>query len=517
MRFDRHHILAVTVVWAVIAADARGQINLPFGPANYEHDLQLFAPVELDLDNEPAVDDHGYFFKYDKLLWSYGGERVTVGDPNVIVLAEQVYRFNPADIPTTAIDPTTGLPFAGGEPAPYRILNGLQDVTPDAGFALGNRYEVGYQDRDNGWSIGILDGPELNQTQIYGISRPPFLVGDPFPEQDGDPIPPIDPDYIGPVTGNFALGFGNVHINFATPPGYLLGFRDYLDFVAGAAIGTQVGPLAYVGNYGNINETNTAPITFTRLTDDLNQNGINGATTITVVGPGGVLLLTTVTDFDDLHLFNVAFDQVIVRNTTETRGVEAMWTHVLTNRHYQAKHQNNHLELAFGARFLRLYDQFTFAADGGILGRTFSETSFTNQIVGPQVQAKWINQRQRWRLSADARFMFGYNVQDWNQINGIGEELVPGATNRLLYAQPTYSAHGLQQEDFSPVGELRVDAAYYLTQSWALRFGYTGQFVGNIRRAATSVRYFLPDMGYREAGTQDFLVNGFNFGVEFVH
>ena len=35
--------------------------------------------------------------------------------------------------------------------------------------------------------------------------------------------------------------------------------------------------------------------------------------------------------------------------------------------------------------------------------------------------------------------MFGYNIQNWSQENGIGAELVPGATNRLLYAQPTYS------------------------------------------------------------------------------
>ena len=50
------------------------------------------------------------------------------------------------------------------------------------------------------------------------------------------------------------MGFGNVHINFETPAGYLLGFRDYLNFLAGAAIGTQVGPVAYVGNYGGVRE-----------------------------------------------------------------------------------------------------------------------------------------------------------------------------------------------------------------------------------------------------------------------
>ena len=37
---------------------------------------------------------------------------------------------------------------------------------------------------------------------------------------------------------------------FETPPGYLTGFRDYLNFLADAAIGTQGGPILYVGNYG---------------------------------------------------------------------------------------------------------------------------------------------------------------------------------------------------------------------------------------------------------------------------
>jgi hypothetical protein len=198
-------------------------------------------------------------------------------------------------------------------------------------------------------------------------------------------------------------------------------------------------------------------------------------------------------------------------------GVEAMWTHELTNRHYQAKHQNNHIELAAGARFLQLKDYFGFLADGGILGRTFSDTWLNNNIVGPQVRAKWVNQRARWRTSATTSFMFGYNNQSWEQENGIGAELVPGATNRLLYAQPTYSAHGLSFDQFSPVGELRLEAAYYLTQAFALKAGYTGTYVGNIKRAATSVRYYLPDMGYKNSGNQELISNGVDLGIEFVY
>ena len=516
MRLQTYQILvAFAVPLAVMAANAQAQINLPFGPENYAHDFQLFAPVEIDLDNEPSVDDHGYWAGYNKLAWSFSGERVVIGDPSVVVLAEEIYRFN------ATVD-------QGDPPPPYQIQNGLQNVIPNAGFGLGDRYEIGYRDSGNGWMLGVLDGPLQQQNMVYGMT--PTLTGTTLPPWDldyrGQPLfPPgstpgnTDPSVQtpGPLANFFALGFGNVHINFDTPVGYLQGFRDYLNFLAGAAIGTQVGPVAYIGNYGGTVEPNTdnnAQITFIRLTDDIDEDGIIGATIIVDPITG---LLTTMTDFDDLHTFNIAFDQVIVRTRAKMNGVEAMWSHELTNRHYQAKHQNNHLELGVGARFLQLEDFFSFLADGGIMGRTFSDTWLDNDIVGPQVRAKWVNQRQRWRLSGTTSFLFGYNIQNWSQENGIGAELVPGATNRLLYAQPTYSQHGLQKQNFSPVGELRLESAYYLTQALALKVGYTGMYVGNIRRAATSVKYFLPDMGFRDSGTQDLISNGVDLGIEFVY
>jgi len=504
MRLQKNQILAAFgVLLAVLTAKAQAQIDLPFGPENYSHDFQLFAPVEIDLDNEPAVNDHGYMFNYSKLFWSFTGERVEMGDPNVVVYAEEIYRDNPDD--------------EGDPPPPYQILNGLQNVFPDAGFGMGDRYEIGYRDRGNGWMIGILDGPLQQQSKAYGMS--PTLQGSSLPG-----TPPIDPSYNGPVSADqlYALGFGNVHINFDTSPGYLQGFRDYLNFLEGALIGTQVGPIAYVGNYGGIlepgnqNDQNVT-LPFFRLTDDINENGIPGAIVVITVLPDGSLALTTLTDFGDLHTFNIAFDQVVVRTRAKMNGVEAMWTHELTNRHYQAKHQNNHIELGVGARYVQFEDYFSFLANGGIMGQTFSNTWLDNDIVGPQVRAKWVNQRQRWRLSGTTSFVFGYNTQNWNQENGIGTELVPGAVNRLLYAQPTYSTHGLQKRDFSPIGELRLEAAYYLTQALALKAGYTGMYVGNIRRAATSVKYYLPDMGFRDSGTQDLISNGFDLGIDFVY
>ena len=59
--------------------NVRAQENLPFGPENYEQDLQMFAPFDLDLDNMVDEQWSGYFFEYNKLFWTYTGERTTIG------------------------------------------------------------------------------------------------------------------------------------------------------------------------------------------------------------------------------------------------------------------------------------------------------------------------------------------------------------------------------------------------------------------------------------------------------
>ena len=109
---------------------------------------------------------------------------------------------------------------------------------------------------------------------------------------------------------------------------------------------------------------------------------------------------------------------------------------------YMAKNQNNQLELSAGARYFRLYDDFRWDGFGGIHGRAYSDTTFINNIVGPEIAMKWTNQRQRWGLTADTRFTFGYNIQDWSQSNGIGQELIPGATqSSLVRAADVYASH----------------------------------------------------------------------------
>ena len=138
--------------------------------------------------------------------------------------------------------------------------------------------------------------------------------------------------------------------------------------------------------------------------------------------------------------------------------------------------------------------------------------------MGPQIRAKWSRQRGRWNLGIDSRFLFGYNVQDLDQVGAIGELLIPGALNSLASGQPTAFSYGRQENDFSPVVELRADLSYQMTSSIAARLGYTGTFVDNITRASQMVRWALPDLGLLEgSGKQDIFINGVNFGFDVVY
>ena len=64
---------------------------------------------------------------------------------------------------------------------------------------------------------------------------------------------------------------------------------------------------------------------------------------------------------------------------------------------------------------------------------------------------------------------------------------------------------------------MRLEAAYYLTQAFALKVGYTGMYVGNIsvrrRPCDTTCRTWATAI----PATQNLISNGVDFGIEFVY
>jgi hypothetical protein len=75
----------------------------------------------------------------------------------------------------------------------------------------------------------------------------------------------------------YALGFGNVHINFETPAGYLLGFRDYVNFNGRRRTGARrsdrsptSATTAVCGRFGDDQDVKSS----SSVTDDLDEDGI---------------------------------------------------------------------------------------------------------------------------------------------------------------------------------------------------------------------------------------------------
>ncbi len=91
MRLLQYQLIAAFgMLLTAMVAKTHAQVDFPFGPEPYSHDFQLFAPAEIDIDNEPAHDDYGYWSSYNKLAWSFSGEHVTVGNPDIVTFAETI-------------------------------------------------------------------------------------------------------------------------------------------------------------------------------------------------------------------------------------------------------------------------------------------------------------------------------------------------------------------------------------------------------------------------------------------
>jgi hypothetical protein len=95
--------------------------------------------------------------------------------------------------------------------------------------------------------------------------------------------------------------------------------------------------------------------------------------------------------------------------------------------------------------------------------------------------------------------------------------LLPGGLNQPAILQPTGFNYGRQDNTFSPVAELRVDATYKFTRALAAKLGYTAIFADNITRAASVTRWRLPDGGFLDSGKQNIFMNGADFGFELVY
>ena len=132
-------------------------------------------------------------------------------------------------------------------------------------------------------------------------------------------------------------------------------------------------------------------------------------------------------------------------NTTKFYNVDL-------NKTYRMAFHDGYLEPFFGARFLYLRDNFSD------MGNSVVYQEVKNNILGFQVGGRYFKRKGRWELSGSARGFVGQNFQNlYSQSN-----TVAGAT-------PLREEQTL--DEFVPMTEFRMDAAYHVTRDLSLNVG----------------------------------------------
>jgi hypothetical protein len=224
----------------------------------------------------------------------------------------------------------------------------------------------------------------------------------------------------------------------------------------------------------------------------------------------GVIDSAAAVDSGDMAFWLVTFNQMQVRNVTEITGVELMGL-----RRNWAGLGEDRLEWLCGARFLQIKDDFGITGSGGYLDASSWATNVRNDILGPQIGARWCRDRAYFTLAIEGRFLLGINFQRTEQTGQVASNAVPGGQNQPVSLMPTAFYATQSDEEFAPVGELRVDTVYRINPWFGFRLGYTGFLAGGVSRASEKVIYELPHFGItRQASQTAVFSNGLTFGLE---
>ena len=196
-------------------------------------------------------------------------------------------------------------------------------------------------------------------------------------------------------------------------------------------------------------------------------------------------------------------------------------------------------------------------APRSVLSDTYWVTEAQNRVVGPQIGFRWFKIFNRWTLSCEGRFLAGYNAQTVRQRGRVGTELANGYSSssssssssgdsgssgsttgglsetmtqyRIYTPYHMLQATGFDYREFkgewAPAAELRLQAAYQITNSISFRAGWNGFWMDGLVRGSTVTTYNLYDgsetsvqqkiMGIdMDKNREDIFTHGINVGIE---
>ncbi len=172
-------------------------------------------------------------------------------------------------------------------------------------------------------------------------------------------------------------------------------------------------------------------------------------------------------------------------------------------------------DVSYGARYYNFDEDFLIVGRGGLLFTdTFALTKADNDLVGPQIGARWFRTSGRWTWMMDTSFTAALNFQSVRQ-NG---QFAGNTGFSNLFAQNVYFNNTAHETEFAPIIELGFSSRYQITNKFYAFVGWRGMFIDNIARPQTMVNYTFPTMGIASANNrQELFQHGLQLGVSFNH
>lgn len=273
---------------------------------------------------------------------------------------------------------------------------------------------------------------------------------------------------------------------------------------------------------------------------------LHGITTVN--GTESVVFPGNENNVDSLYVYGelgVKFSSLEVTNKTETNGVELNYTYRFHPSDCFGRRYGI-WEMDFGIRYFQFREEFDVYGKGGCLSDSWWNTVSQNNLIGPQIAARYFRTWGRWTFDFQGKFMAAVNNQSIRQNGVLGsnlstryETIQTEVTNdgETTYENTYYEYIGMQGYPgyinstsftfnhrgtdtlFSPVAEFRFNAKLQVTQLVNVRMGYTCMYVGNIARSGEMVDYSIAGtsraMGINMDNNKgNSFVHGFTVGLE---
>lgn len=469
----------------------------------YVNDIQVFDQPDLSPYGQGVRPAEGWYGSAEYLSWTQAGvPRTTVGQPGAV----NVFNSGASTLDTGNL--ILGITVFGYSDAIIRVVEtttgGVTTAVQNTVRAFGSTFVIP-GGIPSGVNFGQITNGALQQTSSLDtsfVNAPDFTGGG-----RGEFGRMIDD------RGWFVSGFGwnstqslqasNASVNFANPPVGFVDVRSPTGFTADGFDDDLDGD----GVFGRNGRDRGAPGVFSGITI---YSGFPDG--IPDPEPAGTPMEV---DYDDAVALPTRFAAVTLQDRLSLYSLETMRSY-----RFPMGRRGGVWEGFYGLRGMNVNNQFIF---NGITGAansfdTYFNTNAQNYLLAAQFGGRVFHQRGRWQTSFEGRGFLGGNFQHVVQTGQMGDPGLGnnGAGGAVNMQSPSAFSRRVNQTEFAPGAEMRLDARYQIFRSLFVNVGYSGLYVQNVARGAEMTDYRLPVLGLLEGNNKSSLfVHGINVGVVY--